>query len=230
MSDVIKMAVEELHKMFTFLNKHLFGNALPEPVITIQTNGRRKNVMAWCITEKVWRDKEQKEKKYEVNVCPEYLNYPILETADSIAHEMVHLYNKINNVNDISRNGSYHNKKFKAMAESIGLTVERSNKVGWGLTKPGPQFIELIKELQINESAFYMARNTRLSGSEEEGEESGEGEKKPVTNRKYVCPCGTIVRATKKVKVICGECKQPFTCVNVDEEEEQGQDQEEQSN
>lgn len=30
------------------------------------------------------------------------------------------------------------------------------------------------------------------------------------TSRKYVCPCcGAIVRATKEVKIICGECYSP---------------------
>ena len=46
----------------------------------------------------------------------------------------------------------------------------------------------------------------------EDGTEGGtEPEKPKQSMRKYVCPkCGCIIRATKEVNIICGDCKVAF--------------------
>ena len=44
-------------------------------------------------------------------------------------------------------------------------------------------------------------------------EEDGKGGSKKSINRsiKYVCPeCGTIIRATREVNVVCGNCSVPL--------------------
>ena len=50
----------------------------------------------------------------------------------------------------------------------------------------------------------------KAAAKESEAEETGSKKSK---NRsiKYVCPCcGTIIRATREVNVICGDCGEPF--------------------
>jgi len=44
---------------------------------------------------------------------------------------MVHLKNLQDNIQDTSRSGKYHNKRFKDTAEQYGLVVEKSEKYGW---------------------------------------------------------------------------------------------------
>lgn len=218
----IKVAISELHRLFYVLNKKFFDNCLPEPSILIQSNGKRKSVMGWCTRDQIWRDKENKVKKYELSVSAEFLNFPLEELVDTLLHEMTHLYCRIKDIQECSRSGSYHNKKFKEEAEKRGMEVTKSPKVGFGFTKLKPEVVEMVPSLGINQEAFKIARYSRIRVSEEEqeGEESEEGaeEEGDTHIRKYICPnetCPdkTMVRASKEVNVWCGACMVPMVYV-----------------
>lgn len=218
----IKLAIDELHRAFKLINQHLFEDSLPEPAILIQNNGKRKGVMGWCTTKPIWSDKENKIKKYEITICAEFLNSPIDEILGTMLHEMVHLDNAIKGIQDCSRGGHYHNKKFKETAEAKGLIVEYADKMGgWTNDKPSDETLKLFKSFNINQDAFKIARRGAGAGAgAEAGEENeegneGDGEKdggeKKSHIRKYVCPnpeCPekTLIRASKAVNVMCGEC------------------------
>lgn len=210
----IKSAISELHKSFNLLNQTFFNGTLPEPAITIQTSGKRKS-MGWCTTKEVWSDREGKVKKYELNISAEYLNIEFMETMDTMLHEMIHLYNAINGVQDCSRGGTYHNKRFKAACESRGFYFPDSKpdkKYGWAFPKLTEETKKTILTLGIDHSAFVLARKdftTKASGESgtgEEGESDGEGKKS--NSYKWTCPtCKLIVRSSKEnVNIKCGDC------------------------
>src|SRR5690554_5393873 len=130
----IEEITKELHKAYDLINKRFFNNELPVVAITIQSSGTRKLSMGWCTTKEIWGDKEGKYKMYEINLTPEFLDLNFHETMDTLMHEMVHLYNIINNVQDVSRGGTYHNKKFKEESEKRGFYYESNEpdkKYGW---------------------------------------------------------------------------------------------------
>ena len=54
---------------------------------------------------------------YEINLCAKHLARPFGHVAETLSHEMVHLYNLQVGVQDTSRSGTYHNKKYKEAAE-----------------------------------------------------------------------------------------------------------------
>lgn len=154
-------------------------------------------VLAW----KAWKAGED-EGHYEINLCAEYLNRPFEETCGTLIHEMVHLQNLQDGVQDTSRSGTYHNKKFKETAEAHGLTVEKGEKYGWHKTTLNPQAEAFVKSLGKSGFCLVRPRTNPLKGSRKGGGSS---------SRKYVCPCcGTIIRATKEVHVFCGECEVAF--------------------
>lgn len=107
-------------------------------------------------------------------------------------------------VQDVSNNGYYHNMKFKATAEAHGLIIEKHQKYGWTVTKLAPEAEAWIKAT-LGESGIKASR-LQMEGS------SKGGSKKSINRSiKYVCPCcGTIIRATREVNVICGDCGEPF--------------------
>ncbi len=208
MSD-IQAATDELHNAFKRLNKEFFNGELPIPAITIQASGKRR-AMAWCSTKEIWEDKEKTIKRYELNIAAEYLNAEFMDTMDSMLHEMVHLYNTVNGIQDCSRNGTYHNKRFKAECERRGFMfpdMKPNPKYGWAfpILKEGTK--DRIRRLRINPDAFVIART---GGSSYEGVEGENGvlelEKKSNSYR-WVCPvCGLIVRSSKDdIFIICGE-------------------------
>lgn len=213
MSTNIKMAIDELHKAFYLLNKSSFNNNLPEPAILIQNRGNKKNVLGWCSTKEIWVNEKDKEKKYEINIVAEYLNRSIYEIMSTLLHEMIHLHNLVNDIKDTSRSGTYHNKKFKEIAEAHGLIIERSPKIGWSLSSLAPGTKNLIDSFNLNENSFNLFRVDRNMQPIKNGDdEDGENIEKPKTSsRKYICPgCGAIIRASKEIRVICGDCMVEF--------------------
>ncbi|WP_031368535.1 hypothetical protein, partial [Clostridium botulinum] len=140
----------------------------------------------------------------------EYMNRPLYEIIATLLHEMVHLYNLVNKIQDVSRNGTYHNKKFKEASEKFGLIVKHDKMIGWSITTLQEKTRQLIDSFNINEAAFDIFRIDIFSIDEEDPEGNKNGKRKS-SSRKYVCNnCGAIVRATKELSIICGKCKQEF--------------------
>ena len=73
MSDVIT----KLEGLFDLLNRVYFENALPKPVITVQSTPK---AYGHCTTKKVWKAGEE-EGQYEINIGAEFLNRPSANTA-----------------------------------------------------------------------------------------------------------------------------------------------------
>ena len=124
----LKPVIEELENLFSKFNARFFADKLEKPVITVSPDHTR-GAYGWCTGWKAWKAGED-EGHYEINLCAEYLNRPFEETCGTLIHEMVHLQNLQDGVQDTSRSGTYHNKKFKETAEAHGLTVEKGEKYG----------------------------------------------------------------------------------------------------
>ena len=197
----LKPVIDELETLFSKFNKAFFEGKLEKPVITVSPDHTR-GAYGWCTAWKAWQDGTKEGGYYEINLCAEYLNRPFEETCGTLLHEMVHLQNLQDNVQDTSRSGSYHNRKFKETAEAHGLTVEKGEKYGWHKTTLNPQAEAFVKSLGKSGFCLVRPRTNPLKGSRKGGGSS---------SRKYVCPCcGTIIRATKEVHVLCGECEVAF--------------------
>jgi hypothetical protein len=137
-------AIDELQRQFKKLNEIYFDSKLEKPVITILTDSVG-GAYGWISVNRVWSSKD---KKYfrEINMCAEYLNRPAELVITTLLHEMTHLYNIQQNIQDTSRNGTYHNAKFKEIAEKVDLIVEKSETYGYCITKPTEKLTEYVKE------------------------------------------------------------------------------------
>lgn len=221
----INRVTNELHKAFHLFNDKYFDGKLPTPAITIQSTRHERKTMGWCTTVPVWGDKVGNIKMYEINLSAEFLDLSFLETMDTLLHEMVHLYHKINNIQDCSRKGRYHNKKFKDKATQIGFVYETDKpdpKLGWSFAKLGPTIIDEIEKMGIDPNAFtisrkgfayYKAIEEGLSPSEAEQQTESIPEKDSQTKSKsykYLCPsCSLIMRSYKNsAKVRCMDCEE----------------------
>lgn len=115
-------------------------------------------------------------------------------------HEMVHLSNHMNQIKDVSRGNTYHNKKFKETAEQAGLVIEKSDKYGWTKTTLQDSTREFVDGLGVEN--FKLHRQAQ--GLAEEVKP-----KKKSSSRKYICTsCGASVRATKEIHIMCLDCNE----------------------
>jgi len=194
----IQQATNELHRCFQLFNNHFFGGSLPEPAITIQTKGKR-NAFGWCSTVEYWRNQDNTIRKYEINLTAEHIDRDVTDIMKTLLHEMVHLYNAIQKVKDCSRNGTFHNKKFKLAAERFGFYYDEppSKKYGWSNPKLKPEVVKLIQSFKVDDGAFKIARSVP------------ENAKKKSNSFKMECPkCGIKLRASKPgIIVICKSCE-----------------------
>ena len=98
---------------------------------------------------------------YEINISAEYIDMDFFETMDTLLHEMIHLYHKVNNIQDTSRNNTYHNSKFRDKALTLGFEYasDKPNpKHGWTYARLGQKAIEEIAKFDIDQSKFVIAR------------------------------------------------------------------------
>lgn len=194
-----KVVIAELHRAFRMFNENLFNNELPEPAILIQSRGNKKLTLGWCSVQKIWKNELTEEEKYEINIVAEALNRGKFPVMTTLLHEMVHLHNLVNGIKDTSRGNTYHNMKFKNTAEAHGLLVEHADKIGWSVSKLQGITMDLIDSYNFDEAVFSLGRRDLNEGEEPK--------KKKTSSRKYYCPeCGTSIRASKDVNILCGDC------------------------
>lgn len=197
----------QLEKMYRQLNADKFGSELEEAFITIQSTPR---AYGHVTCGKVWKSKTGLE-RYELNIGAGTLDRPIENVVATLLHEMVHIYNMQNGIKDTSRGTTYHNKKFKAKAEEVGLIISYDESIGWSITEPSDDLILYICEKGWSDILMNRNEFSRIGGSagkSGDGSDSGSAAtRKPSSTRKYVCPCcHNSVRATKDLHLICGDC------------------------
>lgn len=223
MCNSLKPIIDKLELLFWELNNYHFGGELHCPVISISPDTTR-GAYGRCTAWKAWKDRQDSSSDidnesvsadsgyYEINICAEYLTRPMNDIAGTLLHEMVHLYNIYHNVKDTTRNGTYHNKKFRDAALRFGLTCESDHKYGWCRTALDADTLDYLGRAGVLEWTFDIYR-FKLPACD--------GKKKKQSMRKYICPiCGLTVRATKRVYVICGDCQETLESETDDESDD----------
>lgn len=163
----------------------------------------------------------------EVLLAGEALHLPPAQVFEVLLHEAAHGLNAFRGTKDTSRGGRYHNARFKASAEELGLVVSQMPPYGWAQTELGPDALQSYEsDIAAISEAMRIARridgNVRLGGAEETagvgGEAEGgaaetEGERGPASGP-ATCGCGRRMRMAPSVlakgQVLCGLCGQEF--------------------
>lgn len=126
------------------------------------------------------------------------------ELLSTLLHEVAHSMNHMNGIEDCSSN-QYHNAKFKAQAEALGLkTIEIKGKghAATELTEFGAK--RWNKALKILAGAFDLVA---LGG------ESAKKKGRNTNLLKAQCDCEQIIRASAsviKAGVTCNQCETDF--------------------
>ena len=197
----ISTAIEFLENAFDVLNARYFESALSKTIITIQdTPNAYGHYTPW----ESWQETNGTG-YHEINLGAGTLDRPIAAIVATLLHEMTHHYCDSNGIKDTSRNGHYHNKRFKVEAEKRDLIITYEPSIGWSRTTPSDGLIAFCEE------QGWSGIDLKRLGTGG----SGKIKRKPSSTRKYVCPCcGQSVRATKSVNIIYGDCDEQMMCEN----------------
>lgn len=126
----------------------------------------------------------------------------------TVLHEAAHGVADTRGIHDTSRQGRWHNTRFRALAEELGLTVEKVDGTGWSKTTvPEATARVYASELQALQAAITAYRHTPIRPAT--GGRASNNNGQPAT-----CPCGRRIRASPTVfqqgSILCGLCGTPF--------------------
>ena len=128
---------------------------------------------------------------------------PVLAT---LLHEAAHAVARARGIQDTSRQGRYHNQRFKRLGEELGLQIDKHPALGWSTTTlPASTARRYATTIRRLEHAITIYRRHELGA----GARPGKSPAPPC-----VCACGRRIRVAPGVlalgPILCSLCEQPF--------------------
>lgn len=157
---------------------------------------------------------------HEVVVVAEHLDRPAEEIIETLIHEAAHALNFERGIYDCSRS-QYHNQRFKAAAEELGLEVAQVRHYGFAHTSlPKTTAEKYTAELhQLIAVLIHRRRPPPIGeGTMPPSGGTDEDDDQPRSrSRKATCACGYIIRVAKQTlqdtTIRCESCGEPFRFV-----------------
>jgi hypothetical protein len=134
--------------------------------------------------------KSWKDGAHEILLGGESLARGAEATFGTLIHELAHAAAHAQGIKDTSNAGRYHNKRFKEIAEGMGITLEQVPTIGWSKTTLSPETAATYK---VGLDKLAKALVTYRVGYTE-----------PTTTTK-------TPRKTTKFAVECPDCAEPVT-------------------
>jgi hypothetical protein len=151
--------------------------------------------------------------RHEVLIGGEGLQRGPLEVLGTLLHEAAHGLAQARGVQDTSRQGRYHNRRYAALARELGLEVASVKPIGWSATTvPEPTAAGYAGQLEELQAALVLWRRQE--------HRIGTGTR----SRNLLacsCPCGRRLRAARttlaEAPILCAACQEPFEPADPDE-------------
>jgi hypothetical protein len=143
---------------------------------------------------------------HEVLVGGEGLHRGPLEVLGTLLHEAGHGLAQARGVQDTSRQGRYHNRRYATLARELGLQVASVQPIGWSATTVPTQTADAYAgQLEDLAAALVLWRRQK--------HRIGAGPR----SRNLLaasCGCGRRIRVAKttlaEAPILCSRCAQPF--------------------
>ena len=152
------------------------------------------------------------EQRAEIMISGEGLRRDPQDVLGTLLHEAAHALAAVCGIKDTSRQGRYHNTKYKMLAEELGLTVAFDPTIGWSLTTvPDATAATYTGQLAALHAAMTLWRTD---------EELAPTQRRNSNLIAAICPCGRSIRAAAstlaEAPIVCTACGEPFTAKNAD--------------
>jgi hypothetical protein len=162
------------------------------PRATILVTRKTGNVAGHFTPSTPWKAGE--EQFHEIMVSANYFARGARAILGTLLHETAHSLDLQAGIQGVTGDG-YHNKKFKATAEALGLTITQAKGIGWSNTEVSDECAERWAEaLALIENALALMADT-----EQAGKTRGRNKNLKVA----VCRCGEKIRLSAKTLEKC---------------------------
>jgi hypothetical protein len=132
----------------------------------------------------------------------------------TLLHEAAHGLAQARSIQDASRGGRYHNRRYATLARELGLEVACVKPIGWSATTV-PEATAAGYAGQLEELAAALV----LWRRQEHRIGSGTRSRNLLA---AACGCGRRLRVARatlaEAPILCGACQEPFEPADSDEE------------
>ena len=162
------------------------------PRATILVTRKTGRTMGHFTHAKVWKSGE--DSFQEIMISANYFERGARAVLGTLLHEVAHSIDLQNGIQGTSGDG-YHNQKFKATAESLGLTITQAKGIGWSVTEVSDACAE-----RWTEALALIENGLALMADTEQAKKAGGRNK----NLKVAeCRCGEKIRLSASVLEKC---------------------------
>lgn len=142
----------------------------------------------------------------EVFISGEGLSRGPGDVLATLLHEAAHALADVRGIKDTSRQGRWHNARFKQLAAEVGIETTKDPRLGWSPTSlPEATRAAYADTITALGAALRMHRSAEVTG--------GPGAK--TKTPPCVCDCGRRIRVAPTVlatgPITCGICGTEFT-------------------
>jgi hypothetical protein len=161
-----------------------------------------------------WRTRVNGESAHEVLLVAEHLDREPADVMLTLIHEAAHALAATRGIKDTSRGGRYHNRRFVAVAQELGLNEP---------TYVHPTFGHAFVTLGDDAAGLYSAAIAELGEAidayraSRPADSETDGDTKSTSGRQHaVCECWpprrlpVSRRTLEQAPIICGACNHPF--------------------
>ncbi|MGL5823828.1 MAG: hypothetical protein ACRCYU_03165 [Nocardioides sp.] len=142
----------------------------------------------------------------------------------TLLHEAAHGIAHVRGIQDTSRQGRYHNGRYRDLGEEVGLTITKTGDIGWSGTAlasgTAEEYSAEVVELADALVAYRRAEGQLSADPGTEPGGGGDGEaaspsgKRPKNGLVLSCACPRRIRASMAVvqlgRILCGVCGADF--------------------
>lgn len=136
----------------------------------------------------------------------------------TLLHEAAHGIAHAREIKDTSRQGRYHNSRFRELAGEVGLTVTKDAKLGWSAS-------QLAEGTDVTYAAQITALGAVLTAHRRQFGNAAGDTKKSNNGVAARCGCGRKIRVSRSTydagPILCGLCEDPFTAEDEDSKPEE---------
>jgi hypothetical protein len=186
---------------------------VPEAVLVVASGSEGKRLNLGHFAPHRWQ--VHGSDRHEVLVGGEGLHRGPTDVLGTLLHEAAHGLAQARGIQDTSRQGRYHNRRYATLARELGLEVTSVQPIGWSATTvPKPTAASYAGQLEDLVAALVLWRR------QEHRISTGSRSRNLLA---ATCGCGRRIRVAKttlaEAPILCAACQQPFQPADPDDQD-----------